>query len=142
MPTINVEDVNITDANDSGIWVMGLSIRDKMILTSRTEWLNDNLINVVQSLILQQFPNVEGLQNTLLGYTHMFIVKRNPFVQILHNGHGHWMTLSTYGCELGEVNVYDSLMPSLTLDLQEQIAAILCVPLNVKTITVRYVSTL
>ena len=60
------------------------------------------------------------------------------FVQILHVGY-HWVTISTIGCVLGEVNVFDSSSsPVCTSALEEQIAALLCTSSD--TITLRYVS--
>ena len=56
-----------------------------------------------------------------------FNIKRSEFVQVLRTGYGHWVTLSTYGCDFGVVNIF------------EQIAALLCLPSGIKEINVRYV---
>ena len=119
-------------------WVRGLSIVDEQILLSG-EWLNDNLVNAAQVLIAESFPHSNGLQNTTLGQTMAFNIQRSEFVQVLHTGYGHWITLSTYGCDLGVVNIFDSLTPAITSSLKEQIAALLCLPSGIKEINVRYV---
>ena len=47
-------------------------------------------------------------------------------MQILHDGHGHWLTISTIGATRdAEVFVYDSLFNSVTPIVKQQIAAIL-----------------
>ena len=32
----------------------------------------------------------------------------NPFIQILHDGRSHWVTVSTIACDPGEINYYHS----------------------------------
>ena len=47
-------------------------------------------------------------------------------MQILHDGHGHWLTISTIGATRdADVFVYDSLFNSVTPIVKQQIAAIL-----------------
>ena len=55
---------------------------------------------------------MRGLQNTLLGCTLSFNVIKNEFVQVLHSGGNHWLTVSTIGCKPSVVKVYDSLFPN------------------------------
>ena len=45
-------------------------------------------------------------------------------MQILHNGHGHWLTVSTVGAPASSVFVYDSLYSSASPTLMMQIASI------------------
>ena len=109
---------------------------DKAVLTNG-KWLNDNIVDVSQLLLSQQFPHLNGLQSVTLGRTLAFNIEGDEFVQILHTGKGHWVTISTIGCTTGEVNVFDSLPPAPTTDMINQIAAILCTPKD--TIRVRYI---
>ena len=51
-------------------------------------------------------------------------------IQLLHTGCGHWVAISTIGYKLAEVNVYDSMRPALTDNLNRQISAILCLPIQ------------
>ena len=51
-------------------------------------------------MIKAQYPIINGLQDPVLGQTLNFnVFKSNPFVQILHDGNLHWVTISTYGCK-------------------------------------------
>ena len=113
----------------------GLSKYDEHILTSG-DWLNDKFVNASQNLIVQAHPHVCGFQNTNLGLTlTTFNIMTSEFVQVLHTGCGHWVAISTIGCKLGEVNVYDSMRPALTKSLKKQISAILCLPIQKKELT-------
>ena len=67
--------------------------------------LNDTVIPFFQSL----FDGKKGLQDLLLGQRLSFKVARDSFIQILHDGRCHWVTVSTFVCDPGEINYYDSL---------------------------------
>ena len=74
------------------------------------EMLSDNVINLFQNMIKRKFKDANGLQDTVLGQTLQFDVQRNkPFVQILHDGRFHWVAISSYGCQEGEIFLMDSL---------------------------------
>ena len=48
-----------------------------------------------------------------------FKVECGSFVQILYNGHGHWLTIPNIGAEGDdEVLVYDSLYPTVSMCTQ------------------------
>ena len=119
-------------------WVTDLTIEDEKILLNDREWLMDRLINASQRLIKECYPHVCGLQDVSLGHTLAFDVPVGEFVQVLHTGRGHWVTISTIACDNGEVDVFDSMTPALTDSLKNQIAALLCT--KQKAITVRYVT--
>ena len=135
--TIDVDSLPDTSIKENK-WVCGLSKNDEEHLLSTTNWLNDSLVNVVQQLIGKLYPRANGLQNTLLGQSMAFDVMRGEFVQALHTGYGHWITISTYGCELGVIDIFDSTTPAVTSAIQQQIATILCLPTSIKEVTLRY----
>ena len=58
-------------------------------------------------------------------------------MQVLHNGHDHWVVVSTIGCGPAEVDIFVRLPPALTGSLRRQIAALLSTQQSV--IRVRYV---
>ena len=61
-------------------------------------------------MMKDQFKEMNGLQDTVLGQNLTFSIYRNiPFVQVLHDGHNHWVAISMYGCKTGEVFLMDSL---------------------------------
>ena len=94
---------------------------DRAILLNSNSWLNDNLINAGQELLSSQFPHIAGFQSVTLGHTLAFEIQKGEFIQVIHSGGNHWVTISTVGCNVGEINVYDSLPPSFDRDVQSQI---------------------
>ena len=44
-----------------------------------------------------------------LGLNNSFDVETAEFVQILHNGQGHWQVISTIGVNHPSVNIFDSI---------------------------------
>ena len=56
-------------------------------------WLNDNLIVAVQNLLKKQ-SSIPGFQDTYLGQSMGFKIQWGEFIQILHDGHGHWLMIS------------------------------------------------
>ena len=73
-------------------------------------WLNDKVVSAAQKLIKddKELLQVGGLQNTVRSQTLSFKVAKKEFVQILHQGGNHWITVSTVGVEHPHVRVYDS----------------------------------
>ena len=64
------------------------------------------------SLLKKQFPSRGGFQDTILGQLLSFRVETTELVQILHDGHEHWLTISTIGVDSNaEVMVYNSKYP-------------------------------
>ena len=94
---------------------------------SNHRMLSDNVINAMQKMIATEYKNTNGLQDSVLGQTLNFkIYKSKPFVQVLHDGSLHWVTISTYGCEKGEVNLMDSMFKgAIALQTKRQICAIM-----------------
>ena len=86
--------------------------------------LDDIHIGAAQILIKRQFPEVCGLQNTLLQKS----INLQPFqglnnLQIVHMGDiNHWIVISTIGCKRDEIEIYDSLQTTLNLDSETVIA--------------------
>ncbi len=107
------------------LWVAGLNFEHERILLSDA-WLDDKLVNAGQTLIKARFPNIHGFQDVSLGQTLAFDIMKEGFVQVLHTGRGHWITVSTIGCHTAEVDVYDSMPPSVNSSLQNQVAALFC----------------
>ena len=79
-----------------------------------------------QFLIKKQFPEIGGLNNTLifkkLGLIQQF--KDSANLQIVHvaGAVGHWIVLSTIGCDKGTINVFDSLYPTVNDETETIIA--------------------
>ena len=82
-------------------------------ILAKSGWLTDNIIN-------------ETPLNVLLGLTLSYTIQTREFIQVLHTGRDHWVTVSTIGCREVEINIYDSLPP--TPHLTNQTAALLATP--------------
>lgn len=109
------------------IWIQELSLseRDREILLNPAGLLTDTIINAAQMLLKQEFPSLSGLQSVACGLVMNFNIEPDEFVQILHNGQGHWLTISTIGTSHPVVHVYDSMYPSASTLVKAQIATIL-----------------
>ena len=63
--------------------------------------LNDSVLIVillykVQSILHKQYPDIGGLQDTILGeILNLNVYQNQPFVQVLHDGNIHWVAVST-----------------------------------------------
>ena len=97
--------------------------------------LDDNIINPVQKMLKKQCSQANGLQDPVLGQTLNVNVNRNlPFVQVLHDGRIHWIEVSTFNCNEGEMNLMDSLFKGRVPDhSKQQLSALLkCRNKNIK----------
>jgi hypothetical protein len=75
--------------------------------------------------MLKQQADLRLMHNPCLGQLCTCEIIQGEFVQIIHDGHGHWLTVSTVGQSHGFFNVYDSLKSSINLQAKNQIAAII-----------------
>lgn len=93
-------------------------LQTQMDILLGVRWLDDKIVNAAQTLLCKQF-NSPVLQTTTLVYTLVYDIIRRPFVQILHNGKDHLLTVSTIGLQPSYISVYDSMysnMSSFTKD--------------------------
>ena len=84
------------DRHDFWVPELHLTHGDNDILLEN-EWLNDRIINAAQNVLKQANSAISGLQDVNHGPTMMYDIQHKEFVQILHNGHNHWLTVSTVG---------------------------------------------
>lgn len=79
-------------------WIeeLQLTLKDKDII-SKGAWLNDNIVSAELALMNNTFLHIEGLQESILGETLTFNVCQRAFVQFLHVGGNHWITVTTLG---------------------------------------------
>ena len=108
----------------------------KQIL-STSQWLDDDIITVCQHLLKEHHPLVSGLQPVVLAEKFAMQPQSGEFVQILNAGRSHWMTVSTIGCELGEINVHDSLHLKLSSTNKKVVSDLMMYKGN--AITVNYI---
>ena len=106
------------DHSNTGVWLqhkIQLSLKEKNILSDGYQ-LNDKHINFAQFILKEKFPNVNGLQLTLL-QTKFKLIINTSFVQILHIHGDHWITISNLQCDSGKILIYDSVF--ITVDSQD-----------------------
>ena len=75
-------------------------------------------INKALGIIKQQFPNIQGLQSTLLQYKGRKSVTKDQ-VQVIHDRGDHWIVASNVGCKRKEVNIYDSVYSSVNKETEK-----------------------
>lgn len=97
-------------------WGMDSRIRERAVLNSTAGWLNDNIITAAQKLLKIANPDIPGLQEVTWGHCY-------EFVQVLHTGEGHWVTISTIG---STHPVYNSAYSSVSNLLKMQVASLIC----------------
>ena len=114
--SINVEEHVPTQ--EMQVWIsnknFALLNEDGHILLSPVGWLNTSLISAAQLVLREQHSATAGLQDPCLAQSMGFRAVSGEFVQIVHNGFGHWLTITNIGASSSaEVVVYDSLHPSI-----------------------------
>ena len=88
--------------------------------------LTDDHVWAALQLLKKQFPGMAGLQNPVIGAVLQFAVTSGPFVQVLHDGELHWVTVITPPPHVdADVIVYDSLNRSVNMHCKMQIASLL-----------------
>ena len=81
------------------------------------EMLTDMHINAAQDVLSRQFPDILGLQDTLLGIKLQSSGESvgGGYVQIIHDGPLHWLTASNLFCHDNCVDIFDSLSTSVSI---------------------------
>lgn len=109
---------------------MKLLDRDRSTLLSPVGWLNDSIVNAAQKMLKKQFPSINGLQDTALGYVMSYEIQTGQFLQIVHSVDSHWIVVSSIGLQYPDVAVFDSLYESIPLMVKAQIACLVCAQLE------------
>ena len=102
-------------------------------------WMvNDNLIVAAQNLLKKQ-SSMPGFQDTCLGQSMCFEIQQGEFIQILHDGHSHWLMVSGAITEDGvqEIHVYDSMYATVGIYTKKQIASIVSSSVKLKMMNVQ-----
>nr|XP_047129866.1 uncharacterized protein LOC124805802 isoform X1 [Hydra vulgaris] len=132
--TIEVETYKIAskETKKEVLWIKNslceLTSIERNILRSENEWLTDSIIFASRNILKAQ-SSIAGFQDPILGLNMAFLAMKNSFIQILHDGYGHWFTISNIGAQkMNEVFIYDSMLNSLSDQGKKQIAALLVCP--------------
>ena len=106
----------------------GISLHDsdKRIIVDR-QWLWGTHLSAVQFLLKRQFPQINGLEDTVL-VLHEGNTIAPSSVQVLHINGNHWITISTIDTITApqyDVTVSDSVNFTLSKSAQVLIAKLL-----------------
>lgn len=115
---IDVEEQEEKDSDQVQPWLMCRGIhlneeRDKIVLQSQQ--LTDRHIDFAQEMLRIQFPDILGLQSTLLLQTYSRKLPKIPknalFLQIMHSRGNHWIVI--YVLASSNIQVFDSVYNSV-----------------------------
>ena len=96
--------------------------------------LNDLVINMAQQLLKAQFPNVTGLQSTLLQSKKKYpALKDKHSVQIVHSRGDHWIVAA----RVRVVKVYDSVYDTVDKETAMIILSLSGGMCSLETMTIR-----
>ena len=101
-----------------------LTQKDKEVLLSKDEWLNDQLMDAVQKLICEEIGTPFTFQTVLNSQekdVDPYRALYEEHIQLLHDGRNHWI-LSF--CSNGRVQVCDSLNTALTRSSRKAIRSL------------------
>ena len=115
-PTKVIHVTNTTESNSersAPIWMkigrITLQHGQKEVILNGS-MLNDVIINAAQFLLKEQFPDILGLQSTLLLEKPTARYEQDKvYVQIIFDRSNHWITASNAFAKKGEILVYDSM---------------------------------
>ena len=108
------ETVN-TNVNKTGS-LGNLTERELALMEDTHGWLDCLIIHQAQIHLKQLNPNIEGFQRPTHGPIRSFDIISGEFIQILNTGGNHWVCLSSIGCSIGHVNLYDSFFHDVVCD--------------------------
>ena len=98
-----------------------LDCSDYDIINDSSGWLTCDIVKAVQVLLQQVNPLLEGLQHPTLGFVRNFDVVSGEFIQIIHTGSDQLVCVSSIGCLVGKVGLYDSLFHDvISQEIEEQ----------------------
>ena len=93
--------------------------------------LNDLHILFGQSLLKNQFPEVQGLSCTLTQSRLRFDMEKD-IVQICHVRNDHWIVISNLLCGAGKINVFDSVYSDIDESTEALIVGMFDQPVELK----------
>ena len=107
---------------------------EKLVMSIMKEdyWLTDEHIDHAQWLLSKQFPGAKGLHSVLASESNPPKVQKGgkDFVQVLHVGGNHWVTVTNIGCQENRIKVFDSLRQKCSKKEKQKLCSSLAVLLN------------
>ncbi|XP_065657444.1 uncharacterized protein LOC136082351 [Hydra vulgaris] len=81
----------------------------EITIIKNNDMLTDLSINAAQFILQNQFHVKSGFQDTIFGKKYLFKEEKGQFIQVLHTGQYHWITVSNVNCPVDTIYYYDSL---------------------------------
>ena len=126
---ITIEDPSGTDENNKTVYskIDSIITKESLVAIKSNRMLSDDIINALQNMLNREYPDVKGLQDPVLGQALQFkVINESPFVQVFPTGGLHWVAISTFGCNNGEICIMDSLFPGrLSQHAKSQICSLM-----------------
>ncbi|XP_047137569.1 uncharacterized protein LOC124814062 [Hydra vulgaris] len=88
----NIDSIDTYSSKNSITFSVPISAFESIL---NQNMLGDIEINAAQVILKNQFPDIQGMQDTLLGTNLMFRIQSQEMLQILHDGSLHWLLIST-----------------------------------------------
>ena len=102
---------------------MALQVKDKDIII-QGEALTDKHMTASQKLLKEQFTSIEGICTTLKVTTCSYTIWIPNYLQIFHTHGDHRITLTTMGCGIDHILVYDSLYNNIDNATKHSVEAV------------------
>ncbi len=84
------------------------------------------IIHQAQVLLKKKKPMIERFQRPTLGPVRNNDIVTSEFIQVIHTGNSHWVSLSSVGCQENEIKIYDSLYNNiLSSEVEQQVDCML-----------------
>jgi len=120
-----------SDTNQRPVWISDLCLYESDLheIRTPTTWLNDRVINASQQLLKADFPQTNGLLDTVtLGCSGIKLDIASSCVQIVYDAaREHWFTITSVGCDANTVDVYDCVNGTPSNDCVKVITKAFCV---------------
>ena len=129
--------LNFTEFEDTDeVKILGSNHIDKLSKYEekcliKQEAVTPNIVNLVQNILEETHSSINGLQGVHRRCIQAFERVRGDFIQILHDGFGHWVCVSNLGVDIKQPDTlafYDSMNQGFIAKFtKQQLAAFMCI---------------
>ena len=110
--SVTIKDPSGLDENNKTIYnnIDSTISKESAVALKNNRKFSDDIINTLQNMLNRDYRDVKGLQDHVLGQALQFkVINESPFVQVSHTGGLHWLAVSTFDCNSGEICIMDNL---------------------------------
>ena len=129
-------DLNFSELENKNVTVLRSSTPGRLSkyeerLVTKQEEIARSTVSLAQDTLKETFPQVKGFQTVIDGPIQSFEPVSGDFIQILHDGNGHWVCVSNTKLDVKDpaaVNMYDSMNQGFIAKFtKQQLASFLCI---------------